>query len=82
MASGHEQAVALGAAEAKIGAALGQVDVRQRFSLTAKDPHAVVLDGIGAWSAVAAEGSKGVSARASSATGADSAKASRKAGTL
>ena len=48
MAGGHEQAVALGAAEAQIGAALGQVDVRQRFSLTAEDPHAVVLDGIGA----------------------------------
>jgi len=48
VAAGHEEAVALGAAEVEVGATLGQVDVGQRLALGRVDAHAAEQGRIGA----------------------------------
>src|SRR5665647_3865611 len=42
-AASHEQAVALNAAEAQVGAALGQVDAADELALGVEDGHAVEI---------------------------------------
>src|SRR5690349_11440934 len=43
MAGRHEQAVALGPAEADIGGALGQADVADRLTFRVEDAHTIEL---------------------------------------
>src|SRR5579871_2033651 len=45
MARRHEQAIAIAAAEAEVGAALGQRDVADGLALRIEDAHAVELIG-------------------------------------